>query len=89
LRIECGHCADQFQAGNDDMNVRSWRPEIYDDALGQWTGPDLRFATKVEAENEACAMSVRCETASNHDAVPSPDVVNARWDYNKHCAVSI
>jgi hypothetical protein len=57
----------------------SWKPEVIADNSGKWCGNALRFATRVEAENQVRDLSWRWTAVRETRVVESPDPVNYRY----------
>lgn len=57
----------------------SWAPEVIADSSGKWSGNQLRFATKTEAELNVWNLALRWDLVVDTRVVESTDPVNARW----------
>lgn len=66
----------------------SWKPEV--EVVGEegsWHGNALRFATKIEAEQNVKNLEQRWMLVTRTRVVESQDPVNYRWEDNKLIAV--
>ena len=61
----------------------SWAPEVIADSSGKWTGNQLRFATKAEAEGNVYNLMMRWTLVRETRVVESTAPVNYRWDPEK------
>lgn len=60
-----------------DNAPRSWAPQVL--VSGIWSGNALRFATEIEARNNASDLLMRWFVPTDSRAVPSDDPVNYRY----------
>lgn len=58
---------------------KSYAPQVIADNSGQWCGNALRFATRVEAEQNVFDLSMRWTSVRETRVVESDDPVNYRY----------
>jgi hypothetical protein len=72
---------DSEEEAHKASGARSWKPVVKVFGEGsKWHDNGLRFATKAEALANAKDLGGRWMMVSDHDAQPSLDPVNYRWD---------
>ena len=73
----------QFETVEKPALASSWAPEVIADSSGKWTGNQLRFAAKAEAEGNVYNLMMRWTLVRETRVVESTDPVNYRWDPEK------
>ena len=66
-------------ADNQEPQFKSWAPEVIADASGKWCGNSLRFATKLEAEQNVRDLEMRWFAVRETRVVQSADEPNYVW----------
>jgi hypothetical protein len=59
--------------------MKSFAPQVIADRSGKWTGNELRFATREEAEANVANLADRWLLVTDTRVVESDDPVNYRW----------
>lgn len=66
-------------AENQEPQFKSWAPEVIADSTGKWCGNGLRFATKLEAEQNVRDLEMRWMLVQQTRVVQSTDEPNYVW----------